>query len=212
MNRFFAFLYVEDEAIAPLLNTAIVVLNPRAKWPAHVTVAGPFTSRKQLPRKLAYYRSMSVFGVGQFRSETQNTVFLRVGTFDLRRVTKKPDYGFNPHITLYDGQDHELGDELYRQLRSSVPFMRLHVSRLHLVESGSPQRDMHFWFDRLDAEFVKDFGLTWSAIEGLTAEDRILIATSAIRRAVHASKGEADAVTSALGSLRYRPPAHLRKR
>lgn len=204
MSKFFAFLYVEDEETGNLLNTAIAVLNPRAKWPAHVTVSGPFSSRRQLPRKLSYYRTMDVCGVGQFRSDEQNTVYLRVGTFDLRHISRKPDFGYNPHLTLYDGDDHVLGDRLFYRLKTCIPYMRLHVSRLHLVETGSAQREMHFLFDKLDDALVRQYDLTWSNIEGLGVSDRIELATNVINRAVHASKGPSSTVTSAIGKRGYR--------
>lgn len=191
--RYFVFLYIDDGKIGSLLNTAIAVLNPRAKWPAHITVSGPFSSRRKLPRRLEYRRPVVVYGVGQFRSDTQNTVFLRVGAEGLRDISFKEDYDFNPHITLYDGVDHQLGDALYQELEESFAFSSFYVSDLAHVEAGRDQRDMDFLLHHLDEELLGALNVTAGSFDEFSIEERVRLASRAVREALEVSRKFASA-------------------
>lgn len=188
MARYFAFLYVDDVVISKLLTSAIVILNPRTKWPAHVTVAGPFESLRNVPRKREYYRHALITGVGRFRSETQNTVYLRVGTHDLRKISSKPDYDYNPHITLYDGDNNDIGDELYFKLYPRFPFMKFHVSKLEIVKSGVTQSNMDTLLNYIDDSFFKRAGVNPVDTDQLGITDRVDLAIRAVDEAILESR------------------------
>lgn len=181
--RYFLFLYVEEKDLDSLLNLAIYCLNPSEKWPAHVTLAGPFKSRKPIPNDVNYVRQMSVLGMGQFRSETQNTVFLNVGTYDLRSVWNKPDYDFKPHLTLYDGKDHSLGDRLFESLKLIKPFFSFNVTRLQEVRSTARQSSFELR-SKVDPKTLSETSkLTIDQLGKLSTSDRIFVAERCIERA-----------------------------
>jgi len=182
--RYFVFLKVEDKILANLLNIAIFSLNPTEKWDAHITVAGPFSSERNLPKNREYKRKVSVFGPGFFSGSRQSTVFLKVGTFDLRDVWIKPDYPFNPHLTLYDGDDTKLAEKLLNRLHSSSMFMKFYVSRLEVVQSLKGQMDLFPMRKNLDlnATFLTH-GMDFDDLLELQALDRIEIAMEALHKA-----------------------------
>jgi len=182
--RYFVFLKVEDKILANLLNIAIFTLNPIEKWDAHITVAGPFNSERNLPKNREYKRKVSVFGPGFFSNPRQSTVFLKVGTFDMRDVWLKPDYPFNPHLTLYDGHDRELAEELLHRLHSSSMFMKFYVSRLEVVQSLKGQLDLFPIKKELDlnATFLTH-GMNFDDLLELPKPDRIEIAMEALHKA-----------------------------
>jgi hypothetical protein len=181
--RYFVFLTILEKDISNLLDIAIFTLNQREKWGAHVTVAGPYNDTRNLPRQRAFERKVSVVGVGQFKSETQNTVFLRVGTDNLRDIWFKPDFPFNPHLTIYDGNNEALADNLYHRLKDIRPVMMFHVSKLNVVSapSGEPLLPIV-----PPIKFLKDYMLPVSSFDEawkLTDENKVELAVSAIRRA-----------------------------
>lgn len=181
--RYFVFLYVEDPVLSNMLNTAILALNPSDRWPAHITLAGPYETRRSVPRNLEFSHRVSVIGVNQFRTDTQNTVHFRVGAHGMKDVWRKPDYPYNPHMTIYDGPNHSLGDELFHQLQQLRPIFKFEVTKLNIVASGA-QRDFNL-LAHVDTSFspiLHDMGL--EDLRNLTDDDRIFVAIEAIRRAV----------------------------
>lgn len=182
--RYFVFLKVEDSTLSNLLNIAILSLNPSEKWDAHITVAGPFSSERNLPKNRDYIRKVSVFGPGKFSGPRQNTVYLKVGTFDMRDIWVKPDYPFNPHLTLYDGEDRELSEKLFLRLQSSSMFMKFNVSKLEIVKSLKGQLDLFPMRREIDlnATFLTH-GMIFEDLLQLRASDRIEIAMEALHKA-----------------------------
>lgn len=181
--RYFVFLRILEKEISDLLDIAIYTLNPHEKWGAHITLAGPYQSKKNLPRDRDFEQKVSIIGASQFRDEIQNTVFLRVGSNSLRSVWDKPDYPFNPHLTIYDGIDHTLGDRLFSSLVHIRPFLFFHTSRLEVVRSpyGEPILPI---FPSI--EFKKSYGLSVSSFDeawSLSNEEKVDLAVSAIKRA-----------------------------
>ena len=139
-QRFFVFFYVDNPEVEEYLNLAIFVANPLEKWPAHVTVAGPFPHRNSVPKAVPFHSEVNVRGVGRFNGSGQNTVFLNVESDELRKYWNKPDYGYNPHITIYDGDDPKLADMIYISLKTLDPFFSFPVKKLKRVKSvkGGP--------------------------------------------------------------------------
>ena len=94
----------------------------------HVTVRGPFTTYPD-HESLASVKSSAdenrilISGVGCFVNEKVSVVYLRVQGKWLRQIWLKPDFpvskfGFNPHITMYEGGDHERAKTASRSLPS----------------------------------------------------------------------------------------------
>ncbi len=183
MARYFVFLHILEPDISELLNIAIYTLNPLEKWGAHVTLAGPYESAKNLPRSREFCQKIAVGGVGQFRGGGQNTVFLKIGSDELRSVWDKPDYPYNPHLTIYDGSDRDLADNLYAKLNEVRPILAFHVSRLDVVDS--PKGELRLPL-KPPLQFKKRFGLPVNDIGEawhLPIEEKIELAVLAIKRA-----------------------------
>ena len=81
----------------------------------HVTIRGPYTEPIRPSQVSRYQRLLSsapllLEGVDTFQAVGRHFVYLKVHHPRLRQIWWKPDYpvakyGFNPHITLYEGPD-----------------------------------------------------------------------------------------------------------
>ena len=121
VTRMFHVLYVPDGLIAGCLDAIRVLANPAEKHRAHITVRGPY--RHGRPRvdtinRLIESSEIKIHGSGNFFAFGQNTVFLQCRSPRLRAVWDKPDYDFNPHITLYDGSSREFASRLWEIVSS----------------------------------------------------------------------------------------------
>lgn len=184
MAKFFTFMFIEDSWLSRLFDLAIYALNPRERWPAHVTLAGPFSSKRDLPRHLSFHQQISTLGAGQFRSDAQNTVFLHVGSLDMEARTNKPDYGRSiSHLSLYNGLDHDLGDLFFENLQQVRAYMTFYATGLHVVESN---KQLGFGLrSRIDLTAIsetRDYHI--DDFEHMSNDDRVKIAIAAIREAV----------------------------
>ncbi len=129
-------MYIQDSRLRDCLNLAIAILNPREKWPAHVTIAGPYRKKIDVPRALSFVQQVHLLGRGRFDSEDRHTVYLHVGSRDMSAHMEKPDYpDAVPHLSLYSGPDKEISDLLFEGLREVKPFGVFHSENLEVVES-----------------------------------------------------------------------------
>jgi hypothetical protein len=188
MDRYFIFIYPENGRVKDFLNLAIFLLNPEEKWQAHITVAGPYSSTRNLPRNLEFVQKISLLGVGQFRSERQNTVFIEAGSKDLRSFWDKPDYPYKPHLTLYDGEDFELADALYLVLRDIRMFLKFFIKQVHVVKSvkGQGSLDLAQNANPNILTSIRDF--TIEDLKGLPSQTRLFYAIEALKRAKYESR------------------------
>ena len=153
MAKLFLFAYPNDKRLDDLLNLAIFSLNPDAKWPAHVTLAGPFTGIKSFTIPENFSSTVRVLGAGNFFRYGASTVFLNVGSEEFRPLFKKPDFKGNliPHLSLYDGDNTDFAIRFFDQLCSINPFFFFHSSRLEVVTSVSGQM-MTYLRERVNVE------------------------------------------------------------
>jgi hypothetical protein len=152
MKRYFSFLIMKDAYASKCINAAIFLANPNQKWPAHITVGGPF-GRK--PNTKEYSEKISVLGVGNFFSDNQNTVFLKIGAENLRHIWEKTDYGFNPHLTIYDGDDHHFARDLYHRLNNRKIYFYFETVTYSVVESRAGQGNLFSIDSNVDAKFLE---------------------------------------------------------
>lgn len=179
--RYFIYLYIEDDKLQSLLDLAIFILNPLEKWPAHITVAGPYENRRTIPTDLELGKKVTAFGAGQFRSDTQNTVYLSV-IADLEKHWDKPDYGYTPHLTLYDGDDSILASRFYERLFETRVYITFHVSRLHVIEAIRGQASLAL-FSNLKTEWMPDLkGKDLLYFKSMPREERIERAIFLLRK------------------------------
>lgn len=160
-----------------LLDAMRFVANPKEKTPAHITVRGPYSQRinvKGLQRKIQGTRALAD-GVEAFFGEDQNTVFIRCHSDEIRAVWKKRDFGFNPHITIYNGPSREFAGMLLRQLGDLAIRFDFVVGELLAMESTKGQFETFLkqsFNEKIISELAGD-KISVSKIELLPAEDRI---------------------------------------
>jgi 2'-5' RNA ligase len=118
MAKSFVFLEVADPEINYLVHAIRETADHRpARSNVHITIRGPY-SRVVGPDKLRRYEHLLLTaplvldGVGSFSVGDRTVVYLKVQHPRLRQLWWKPDFpvskfGFNPHITMYEGTDHE---------------------------------------------------------------------------------------------------------
>lgn len=113
MRRFDVVL-IGDEQLKTCLDAARILANPNEKNATHITVGGPFKTppKRTLQHEVAGSQ-IRITGIGRFKGRDQNTVFLWCDSSYLRRLWRKPDHGYNPHITLYDGSASVFAERLY---------------------------------------------------------------------------------------------------
>lgn len=100
----------------------------------HLTIQGPYDEKVGLSKITSIRKKLSddVFFIGnpgKFQTKKGCALFLRVTSENLRRVWDKPDFpvekfGFNPHITIYEGPDEARVD-------AALAFLKRH--RLELL-------------------------------------------------------------------------------
>ena len=115
-SRTFHVIFVPDGLVASSIDAIRVLANPAEKHRAHITVRGPYRRRGSRSGKVSRFiegSEVNIYESGNFFDCGQNTVYLRCVAPELETVWYKPDYGFNPHITLYDGSSHEFARELW---------------------------------------------------------------------------------------------------
>lgn len=121
-KRIFYVVYFDNPDIQRCLDTIRLLCNPKEKRRAHITARGPrerFTKISAITEYTERIKGKVIYihGIGHFFNNDQNTVFLKCRSEQLRQVWNKPDYvGYNPHITLYDGDSREFASELFNRL------------------------------------------------------------------------------------------------
>ncbi|MEQ9662193.1 MAG: hypothetical protein RLN87_06550 [Parasphingopyxis sp.] len=199
IERHFAFLYPDDQEIQHLLDLAVFLLNPKEKQSAPITIAGPFEKARELPKETAFCQKMCVLEAGHFLSDRQNTVFLRVQSRDLENYWDKPDYPFNPHMTLYDGSDKYLAHSLLNGLNSMRLYFCFFVSKITHVRLIKGQGSLEL-MSKVDLSLLRpSIKLSLEDVFALETEERIWFALQAIKRAKYrAFKTEPDEAMRAL--------------
>ncbi len=122
-KRVFYVIYVEDKRIGSCLDAVRLLCDPSKRTRAHITVRGPYSRKLGVQHvrrfnKVLQGETVRIGEPGSFFEHGQNTVFLRCESPSLQSVWHKPDYGYNPHLTLYDGDSRLFAEELLAILRS----------------------------------------------------------------------------------------------
>lgn len=123
------FLVLKDKRINALLNKLRKIFNGKdSNSEIHITIWGPFknkvsakTLRKM--REDMRFDVIKIEGVGMFKNDDQNFVYLKLDSPSLSRIWNKPDFpvykhGFNPHITLYKGNDENRANKIVEFLET----------------------------------------------------------------------------------------------
>jgi hypothetical protein len=143
--RVFYVLYIHETQLSDCIEAIRLLANPTEKSPAHVTVRGPYGRKlplKHLSDKISG-KSVFVNKVGNFFPEGQNTVFFACSSPFLLSVWKKSDFGFNPHITIYDGNSKSFARKLYSIMRRCKYSFKFTAGRLEPYVSIRRQNGFH---------------------------------------------------------------------
>lgn len=154
--KYFVFLEICDADICELLNGLRSVFNQRIfKTGIHVTLRGPYVRRMDELELDEWFHKIKASAIlianaGMFENETESVVYLRVSTShnskNLSAITRKFDYpknrfDFNPHITLYAGNDKEKAKRIYEFLRKEQIELACHSFELS-VYTSTPQSEL----------------------------------------------------------------------
>ena len=178
-SRTFHVLYVPDGLLAACIDAIRVLANPAEKHRAHITVRGPYyRGRKQVGavNRFVEGAEISINGSGNFFDTGQNTVYLRCESPNLGDVWDKPDFGFNPHITLYDGSSQSFAVNLWEIVSErTYEFSFIAGPLIPLVSSRRHQGGMALRAD-LDLRFIREvtgLDIYGGAIESLEQSERL---------------------------------------
>jgi hypothetical protein len=141
----FYVIYIGDEAISLHVDAIRLLANPTEKSRAHLTVRGPYARRypnlDSVGKRFAGL-PVAVEGLGNFFDHGQTTVFLKCEAEWLRTIWRKPDYEYNPHLTLFDGRDARFARKLYLTLREFEFDLTFHASALLPLTTRSKQSSL----------------------------------------------------------------------
>lgn len=121
-KRYFYVVYFLDTTVQALLDAIRLLSNPQEKGRAHITVRGPYSRQQRFSKLGELLQGTEVLadGLGAFFEGSQNTVYIRCNSESIRKVWKKSDYGYTPHIALYDGDSREFAEQLLVKLQPAL--------------------------------------------------------------------------------------------
>lgn len=144
--RIFYAAYLLDEPFATLINAIRLLCEPLEKHLAQVTIRGPYDNLlppdevEDINRNVKG-KHIRVLG-GTFFSPTQATVYLACSASELPFVWHKPDFDYQPHITLYDGSSLKISHELRMMLRRYEISFDFAIEGLYPLTAIPGQQDL----------------------------------------------------------------------
>ncbi|HJP62585.1 MAG TPA: hypothetical protein VJ844_04045 [Mucilaginibacter sp.] len=112
---------IEDKKISSILNFIKYLCAPNSKTEVHLSIRGPYKSKLENNKvdelnRIIKDSLIKVNEIGNFFMYGQNTVYLKCLGSTIVKVWKKTHYGYNPHLTLYDGADSNFAHALFEML------------------------------------------------------------------------------------------------
>jgi hypothetical protein len=113
-KRFFYVVHLPEGEFQTCVDAIRLVARPQLRYPAHVTVRGiydrPMASETvaELSEKVRG-KLVRVGDIGTF-PPPQATAFFHCSCPEFLAVWDKPDFGYNPHVTIYDGDSREFAE------------------------------------------------------------------------------------------------------
>jgi hypothetical protein len=183
--RVFYVIYFENKDIQRTLDAVRFIFNPKVKNPAHVTIRGPYRQRYKINnlRKQISGSFISVLGIDSFFNETQNTVVIKIDSPNLLSVWKKDDYGYNPHITIYDGNSRSFASDLVdllSKINFTFSFVAEDLSPL-ISHKGQNSFNLKISFDEEFISKLLERKITVGEIEKFSFEERLPIIEKLMR-------------------------------
>lgn len=157
----FVLLEIVDPEISGLINGIRETLMPDGfRTSVHLTIRGPYEPSEKIEddelkkwSKLLSAGPIVLDGIGAFHNSDRHILFIKVSHENLRKIWWKPDfpiekYGFNPHITLYEGDNWILVDKVSEFLKNEKLSLLTNKFRLNIYTSK--QEDL---FDAPDVKY-----------------------------------------------------------
>ena len=176
-RRIFYVVYFTSQRLQKILDAVRFIANPSEKTSAHITLRGPYSrtgNMANLSKKIAGSEAIAS-SIDSFIEEGQSTVFLKCDSKKFREVWNKDDFGFNPHITIYDGKSRKFAILLLERLAKIKIQFRFRVSELKPLISHKGQQAI-FLRQAFDEHFVEKIlgrQMTISQVEKMSFEQRI---------------------------------------
>lgn len=149
--KYFYVINIKDKNLSALIDGIRVIADPYIKHPAHITVRGPYTKKYNFDRvnKDLIGSKIHITGVGNFFEYNQNTIYFDCESNSLEKASLKRDYpdSFNPHITLYDGNDRPFSEKLNILLSKynfSFNIYSAEIEPLKSRDKGGAKNDIRF--------------------------------------------------------------------
>ena len=123
MSKHFLFLDIRDREICTLLHELRTLFNEKpSDTGIHITVRGPYVDPLKADdikpfQEILKNDTVIISGVGRFENQSNHVVYLHIECEHLIGIWSKRDYpistyGFNPHISLYEGNDKQLANRI----------------------------------------------------------------------------------------------------
>jgi hypothetical protein len=121
MNTYFYIISIQDNFIRAYLDLLRFIANPNEKRTSHITVRGPYKKKINLLQKSADIlgKNVTITGAGCFFSKKQNTVYLNCESDAIRKVWLKKSLNYNPHLTIYDGNNRSFAESILTSLTAN---------------------------------------------------------------------------------------------
>lgn len=130
VRQYFLLLELTDPAVTAFFWSVRSILSgSRVLSPIHVTLRGPYESEDskhdalEAARKQLLGDVLQIGDVGRFSNRNEEVVYFKVNSPNLQAASWKRDYpvaryGFEPHISVYRGEDSEFADAAAQFLAS----------------------------------------------------------------------------------------------
>ncbi|MDX1914979.1 MAG: hypothetical protein SFU55_05285 [Methylophilus sp.] len=156
----FLFLEIQDPPVVELLSSIKDIFSEKPKTsPLHITVRGPYKNvpdEKSLERLWSIIQGEGVLlsGIRSFEFKNKKYIYIQSQSKAIRKIWWKSDYpifkyGFNPHITLYEGTLAK-ANKIESFLKNEKLEFFCHNISLRLYVSGQPDlfgdvyRELHY--------------------------------------------------------------------
>jgi hypothetical protein len=151
--KYFIFVVFEDPEVVGILDFLAEALSGKVgRGAPHLTVQGPFGIRPtsaqiaSIKRRLASDEFL-IANPGIFETPAGVALYLSVRSDNLRKVWRKPDfpvekYGFNPHLTLYEGGDVDRAKRAFNFLRAGRHRIELICRDFDVVPYAAKQKEL----------------------------------------------------------------------
>lgn len=184
MNPSFYVVYPADEIIKLLINAIRVIADERQRSQVHITVRGPYAKKLSKDKEDKYSsiirgEKIHVIGIGSFFSDDQNTVYYKcTRNAKLKKIWMKTSYkDFNPHMTIYDGEDKDYAMKIYKVLRQNFVNFSFQIEELAWLEPKNRSKlelfNLKTVIDFNRVSSILNYNLTPEKVIELDKEERL---------------------------------------